>query len=134
MLKKPHLFFFSFIPLLFTLQLIIKEKSLALFYFGGRFEIDFSNLSLIAIGYFLLIGCNYLALKWMNKKTIKWLTNFHVFFQLVSIILIIYLFLNNEALFQNGTSNFVLMIAFLLFLISFFFHFLNFIISIFLKR
>mgnify|MGYP005997030983 CR=1 FL=1 len=133
-LEKPYLFFLGFIPFFVAIIMLFDTKTINLSYYGGKFEINLISFSLISIGYFALISLNYYFLKWMNKKVIKWISFLHIFFQIIATFFLFYVVRNADLFFKEGTSNIIITIAFFIFLISFFFHFINFVVSIFLKK
>ena len=141
-INKPHLFFFSLVPL-FVILGIIKGNTpidLNISYIYYLINVDFwCYISAVFLG---LIGLNYLSLYWVKKPINKVLTIIHIVLQIICLIPYFYaiLSLNEEGNLPTDSSmeihnlkNF-LAVAFLLFLVSLLIHLINFFTSLFLKR
>jgi hypothetical protein len=141
--QKPYLFFFGFIPVFILLSFFKDDNTTVFNLYDTYLEISYLHIQIISSLFFILIGLNYLFLHWINRKPIIWLTITHLFFQILSLILLYTPnFWNwvgrNKKLeligFENDNSNIVLTFSILFFLLSFFFHFINFSITVFLKQ
>ncbi|MFY0604121.1 MAG: hypothetical protein JXQ93_09235 [Flavobacteriaceae bacterium] len=135
-IHKPHLFFFSLIPIFLIIGWLEKEVLINLN--DAYFIIGADDFSYISCVFFGLIGVNYLALNWMHKKPKKWLTIAHLAFQIIAILLF-FLFIYEskrelEPLEKSLNPNFVLFVGFLIFAFASFIHFINFITSLLSKR
>ncbi|PQJ81556.1 hypothetical protein BTO16_02775 [Polaribacter glomeratus] len=140
-IKKPHIFFFSLIPLFILIGLIKKEGIIDLTINDTFFAVKINYWCYFSAVFVSLIGLNYYMLFWVKKPTIQILSLFHIIFQVAALIPFIFclFFLNTKTVF---TSNFIsdsidlyqiLTISFTLFLISFLLHILNFILTFFRK-
>lgn len=134
LIQKPYLFFFGFMPILLFIGLFFKSKTINIAYYGGIFPISFWSLCLVSTFFFLLIGCNYIALKWFDKEPKKTLTIIHFSLQILSFGLLLYVLKISEKNLDLDVVSFLFLISFLIFLLSVFVHFINFIASIFLKK
>ena len=142
-LKKPYFFFFGLALIMLISSFIKKDLFIDVTIFSIYYIIDIKSIELISFVYFILVGLNYFMLHWIKRKPILWLTIVHILFQISALVL---LFTKNSWNFiseskelesigmETDNSNVVLVLSILLFIISFFVHFLNFIIAIFLKR
>lgn len=140
-IKKPHIFFFSLIPLLILIGFIKNEGVIDLTIYNTFFAIKTNYWCYFSAMFVGLIGLNYYMLFWVKKPTIQILSLFHIIFQVAALVPFIFclFFLNTKTVF---TSNFlsdsidlyqILAISFTLFLISFLLHILNFILTFFRK-
>lgn len=140
-IKKPHIFFFSLIPLLILIGFIKNEGVIDLTIYDTFFAIKTNYWCYFSAMFVGLIGLNYYMLFWVKKPTIQILSLFHIIFQVAALVPFIFclFFLNTKTVF---TSNFlsdsidlyqILAISFTLFLISFLLHILNFILTFFRK-
>jgi hypothetical protein len=140
-IKKPHIFFFSLIPI-FIIFAIIKK--------GGIIDVTINNTFFAVKTHYwcyfsavfsALIGLNYYMLYWAKKQTVHILSLFHILFQFGALVPFIFciFFLNTKTVF---TSNFlsdsidfyyILSISYILFIISVCFHILNFTLTFFKK-
>ncbi|SDR87948.1 hypothetical protein SAMN05216503_1253 [Polaribacter sp. KT25b] len=133
-IKKPHIFFFSLIPL-FIIFAIIKK--------GGIIDITINNTFFaVKIHYWCyfsavftaLIGINYYMLYWAKKRTVHILSLFHILFQFAALIPFTFciFFLNTKVVFTKSSIDFyyILSISYILFTISICLHILNFILTI----
>lgn len=141
-IKKPHIFFFSLIPLFLILGF---AKT------GGTIDVTIHNtffavkthywcyFSAVFIG---LIGLNYYMLYWANKPTIQILSLFHILFQVAALIPFVFcvIFLNTKiatsSSFLRDSVDFysLLSTSYLIFIISIGIHLLNFILTILIKN
>ena len=138
---KPHLFFFSLVPISILLAYIFNTKEIVFNYYDAYFVAELKYIYYLSAFFFGLVGFNYFSISWADKKPIKNLTIIHILLQVVSFTLLIsyknwsWLQSENEINkdFIIDNSNFIIFISFLLFLLATFFHLINFFLSIFSK-
>ncbi|GAB7256705.1 hypothetical protein OBPA_11700 [Polaribacter sp. OB-PA-B3] len=140
-LEKPYLTFLAF-SISFIILGIINYNLIDIAFLDIYMTISINHWFYLCALYFLLIAFNYYVLKWAGKKPFKWLTLLHIFSQILSllILLISHYFENlkkvntiNYNYLDNYTS-LLFTIAIILFLVSLFLHFTNFITTLFLKK
>lgn len=140
-IAKPHLFFFGFIPVFILLAFLSGDNTIILNIQATSLVIENYYLYLFSAVFFAMIGINYFSLVWSEKPPKKWLTIIHLALQLIALFL---LFTSNnwnwignnypnEVLMMNDNSTIILSLSFLIFILSTFFHLINFFTSLFLK-
>ena len=142
MIKKPHLFFFSLIPLFIILGIVKRNIpiDIRISYIHYLINIDF--WCYITAVYFGLMGINYFSLQWVKKTLNKWLTLTHIVLQTICIIPYLIAIFNldetGNLTYQNipfqKQFGFVLLISFVLFLVSVLLHLINFFSALLLKK
>jgi TRAP-type C4-dicarboxylate transport system permease small subunit len=141
-IAKPHLFFFAIVPLFILLSFIAGDKVIDINIFVTYYALEYHLLFLFSAVFFAMIGINYFSLSWSEKPPKKWITVIHLALQIIALIL---LFTNNnwnwisEKSFNgietmNDNSNTIIMLSFLTFMLSVFFHLINFFTSLFTKK
>ena len=141
-IAKPFLFFFGLIPLFIFLAFFSKDKLLDINIYDTYFVVPYFHFYLFSAIFSAMISFNYFALYWADKPPKKWLTIIHILLQLLALLLIItsnkWNWLGNqnteEMMFINDNSNLLIVISFLIFLLSVFIHFINFLVSLLLKK
>jgi hypothetical protein len=140
-IKKPHLFFFSVVPVFIILG-IIKEKGIIdITILNTFFRVKTNYWCYFSAVFIGLIGLNYYTLYWAKKQTVHMLSLFHILFQVAALIPFVFciLFLNTKTVF---TSKFladyidfyaILSVSYILFIVSFCLHILNYILTFFKK-
>ena len=140
-IKKPHLLFFSIIPIFIIVGFLKIGDIIDLSIYNTFFAVKVHYWCYFSAGFIGLIGLNYYLIYWLKKPLIQILSLFHILFQIGALILFIFcVFLMNNK--RNFSSDFIsnidfysiLSISFMLFLISFFLHLLNFFISLVSKK
>lgn len=141
-IKKPHIFFFSLIPIFILLAIIKKNGSIDITINNTFFAVKTNYWCYFSAVFSGLIALNYYMLYWAKKQTIHLVSLFHILFQFAALVPFIFciFFLNTKTVF---TSNFLsdsidfyylLYISFILFIISVCFHVLNFMLAFFKKN
>ncbi|WP_397446838.1 hypothetical protein [Polaribacter sp. R77954] len=140
-IQKPHLFFFSLIPIFIILGIFKRNISIDIniSYIYYLISVDF--WCYITAVYFGLIGINYLALYWIKKKPNHWLTATHIILQIICIIpyLISVFHLDDTGNLMYTNIPFkdnlgsILLLSFFIFLASILIHLINFFGSLLLK-
>lgn len=136
-IAKPHLFFFFLIPISLVLGFIFKNESLGFDYLGTYLSFKYITLFSVSAVFFGLIGLNYFSLLLLKKQPRKWLTLFHILFQVIALVVLVYYILSNnnfESIQQKNVINFTFFIGFILFLTSILIHLINFFISLAIKK
>jgi hypothetical protein len=138
-ITKPHLFFFTLIPIVLILGFIFKEKDIDINISYAYFIISYSDFSYFFAVFFGLVGLNYFSLYWGNKKAIKWMTATHMILQVFSLFLFFtkdnwnWLSKNEHPTtidMPMDYSNLVLISSILIFILSAFIHLINFFVSL----
>ena len=140
-IKKPHIFFFSLVPLFIIIGILKTDGIIDVTINNTFFAIKTHYWCYFSAVFISLIGLNYYMLYWAKKQTIHILSLFHIMFQVASLVPFIFcvFFLNSKTVF---TSNFlsdsidfyaILSVSYILFIISICLHVLNFILA-FLKK
>lgn len=140
-IKKPHIFFFSLIPLFIIIGILKTDGIIDVTINNTFFAIKTHYRCYFSAVFIGLIGLNYYMLYWAKKQTIHILSLFHIMFQFASIVPFIFcvFFLNTKTVFNsNFLSNSIdfyaiLSVSYILFIISICLHVLNFILA-FLKK
>jgi hypothetical protein len=138
-IKKPHIFFFSLIPIFIIVGILKTDGVIDVTISNTFFAIKAHYWCYFSALFICLIGLNYFMLYWAKKQTVHILSLFHIMFQVAALIPFIFciFFLNTKTVF---TSNFIynsidfyaiLSVSYILFIISICFHVLNFILTIF---
>ena len=140
-IKKPHILFFSLIPLFIFTGLIRAGNVIDVTIYNTFFAVKIHYWSYFSALFVALIGLNYYMLYWAKKATIPILSLFHIIFQLAAFIPFIFclLFINTKTvLAPNFLSDYInmysiLSTSYILFVISTCLCLLNFILAL-LKR
>lgn len=138
---KPHLFFFSLIPIFIIIGLIKRDVPLDINISFIHYLINVDFWCYITAVYFGLIGINYLALNLIKKYPKKGLTLTHIILQILCVIPYLYSItqldedgsLANNSLLNSSYYSSVLVAAFLIFILSVVIHLINFFTSLLLK-
>lgn len=136
-INKPHLFFFSLIPLCLIIAYFLKSSGIEIAIYGGSFNISYWILFTFSSIFFTLIGINYFALNLINKPAKKWLTIIHIVLQVFSFILLFFYIYQTKKETTNYHQDILsvsLIVASFLFLVASFFHLINFFLSITSKK
>lgn len=140
-IKKPHIFFFSLIPLFLLIGFIKTGDAIDLTIYNTFFAIKIHHWCYFSALFVGLIGINYYMLYWSKKQLVQILSLFHIIFQVAAMLLFILCIfsINTRSSFMaslNASSidyYSILSTSFLLFIASVFLHILNFVITIFKK-
>ncbi|MFK8060174.1 MAG: hypothetical protein AB8B78_08805 [Polaribacter sp.] len=140
-IAKPYLFFFGLVPACVILAFLFGDKALDIAIYDIYFVISYFHLYLFSAIFFAMIGINYFSLYWAEKPPKKWLTITHLVLQIIAII--IFVITNSRSWtgkpiepglpMINDYSNILTIISILIFILSVFFHLINFFTSLFLK-
>tara|TARA_B100000809_G_scaffold208593_1_gene211315 strand:+ start:9023 stop:9463 length:441 start_codon:yes stop_codon:yes gene_type:complete len=141
-IKKPHIFFLSLIPLFILVGYIQKGNVIDVTIYNTFFAVKTHYWCYFSAVFISLISLNYYALNWAKKPTIPILSLFHIIFQVAALIPFLFcvFFLNTKTIF---TSNFlsnsvdfyaILSVSYILFIISICLHVLNFSLALFRKN
>ena len=140
-INKPYLFFFGLIPVAIVFSFINGNETINFNISELYFVSELKFLYYISAIFFMMIGINYLSLNWANKPPKKWLTIIHLFLQLLALVFLVTR--NNwnwigkeysENLYvSSDNSSILVFISILIFILSVFFHLINFFTSLFLK-
>jgi hypothetical protein len=137
-IKKPHLFFFSLIPLFIIVGLIRTGNVIDVSIYNTFFAVKTHHWCYFSAVFTGLIGLNYYVLYWAKKSTIHILSLFHILFQIAALIPFIFcvFFLNTKTFFETNSIDFyyLLSASYVLFVTSIFIHVLNFILALILKK
>jgi hypothetical protein len=141
-IKKPHLLFFSLVPLFLIIGFIKTNEIIDVTVYNTFFAVKVHYWCYFSAVFLGLIGLNYYLIHWLKKPLVQILSLFHVIFQIAAIVPFVFciFFINekrsyNYDSFLNGVDLYnVLSTSFLLFLVSFFLHLLNFFISLISKK
>lgn len=139
---KPYLFFFGLSIITFIAGFIFSDKSLDISIYDTYYVISYKHFCQFSAIFYLMIALNYFALNWTEKQPIKWLTIFHIFLQILSLLLLItkdnWNWIGNNSLANynllNDHANFLVFLSILIFILSIFIHLVNFFASLLLKR
>lgn len=137
-IKKPHTFFFSLIPLFIIVGLIRKDSVIDVTIYNTFFAVKTNYWCYFSALFVGLIGVNYYMLNWAKKPTIHMLSLFHIIFQTASIVTFLFcaFFINTKTVFTasllSNSIDFyaILSASYVLFVISICFHILNFIFAL----
>jgi len=137
-IKKPHLFFFSLIPLFIIVGLIRTGNVIDVTIYNTFFAVKTHHWCYFSAVFTSLIGLNYYVLYWAKKPTIHILSLFHILFQIAALIPFIFcvFFLNSKTFFATDSIDFyaLLSASYILFVISICLHVLNFILALIIKK
>lgn len=141
-IKKPHLFFFSIIPIFIIVGFVKTDDVIDVSIYNTFFAIKAHYWCYFSAAFLALIGLNYYLIYWLKKPLIQILSLFHILFQAAALILFIFcvLLMNSKRSFNSNFISYnidfynILSISFMLFLVSFFLHLLNFFISLVSKK
>ncbi len=136
---KPHIFFFSLIPVVIILGYLLKNNSVNIALYNETFSIALNHISLYFAVFFGLIGLNYFSLHFGNKTPYKWMTIIHLSMQIIALLL----FFSKDYWNVLGENNFsfglninmdyatlILFISFILFVFGTMIHLINFFASL----
>lgn len=142
LIKKPHLFFFSIIPLFIIVGFIKTGDVIDVSIYNTFFAVEVNYWCYFSAVFLGLIGLNYFMIHWLKKPLVQILSLFHILFQIAALVPFMFcVFLINEK--RSSYSNIIsvqidfyqiLTISYILFLVSFFLHLLNFFISLVSKK
>lgn len=141
-IRKPHLFFWGIIPIFIIISFLKGESAFDLNIYDTYAVLPISNLCYLSVFFFGLIGINYYVLFWAKKPPKKQLTSIHFILQTLSLVFFIYLMFtvsSSENLVETPynssiNENTLFIVSFVLFLLATIIHFINFFISLFVKR
>ena len=141
-IKKPHIFFFSIVPIFIIVGILKTNKVIDVTVYNTFFAVKVNYWCYFSAVFTGLIGLNYYLIHWLKKPLIQVLSLFHIIFQVGALIPFIFciFFINtrgilNPEIFKNELDPYnLLSLSFILFLVSFFLHLLNFFISLISKR
>lgn len=137
-IKKPHLFFFSLIPLFIIVGVIRTGNVIDVSIYNTFFAVKTHHWCYFSAIFTGLIGLNYYVLYWAKKPTIQILSLFHILFQIAALIPFIYcvFFINTKTPFLTDSIDIyaLLSASYILFVISIFLHVLNFSLGLILKK
>jgi hypothetical protein len=133
-IKKPHTFFFSLIPLFIIVGFIRKGSVIDVTIYNTFFVVKTDYWCYFSAIFVCLIGLNYYMLNWAKKPTIHMLSLFHIIFQLAALVAFLFcvFFINTKTVFMSSllsnSINFyaILSASYVLFVISICLHILNF--------
>jgi hypothetical protein len=133
-IKKPHTFFFSLIPLFIIVGFIRKGSVIDVTIYNAFFVVKTHYWCYFSALFVGLIGLNYYMLNWAKKPTIHMLSLFHIIFQLAALVTFLFcvFFLNTKTIstssLLSSSINFyaILSASNILFILSICFHILNF--------
>ncbi len=138
-ITKPHLFFFTLIPIILALGFIYKKEAIDINISYFYYVIEYQHLSYFFAIFFGLIGLNYFSLFWAQKKPSKWMTAIHILLQIIALLLFFSKNswnwlgendLQQELNISTDYSNLILVSSILIFIISAFIHIINFFVSL----
>lgn len=140
-IKKPHIFFFSLIPLFIIVAIIKQDGVIDITINNTFFAVKKSYWCNFSAGFVALIGLNYYMLNWARKETVQILSLFHIIFQVAALVPFLFciFFLNTKTVFSSNLLSdsidlyAVLSFSYILFIISICLHVLNFILT-FIKK
>lgn len=133
LIQKPHLFFWSLIPILILVSIIFRNTTVSYSYFN----LDLKFLCYLTAIFFGLIGFNYFSLLWANKIPKKGLTIAHIILQVLAILFFgfySYQSENKETAFHEDFLFLTLLCSLLLFITATFIHLINFFLSLLSKK
>jgi hypothetical protein len=139
-IKKPHLFFFSVVPIFIIIGFIKATDIIDVTIYNTFFAVKVNYWCYFSAAFLSLIGLNYFMIHWLKKPLVDILSLFHILFQFAALISFLFCILFINA--KRGSGFIpakidlysVLSISFILFLVSFFMHILNFFISLLSKK
>ncbi len=140
-INKPHLFFFSLIPVFIVLGIFKRNIPIDINISYIHYLINVDFWCYITALYFGLIGINYLALYLIKKRPNNWLTATHILLQVFCLIPYLTSVFNLDNTgnlnymnipFQNSLGS-ILLFSFFMFLASILVHLINFFSSLLLK-
>jgi hypothetical protein len=140
-IKKPHTFFFSLIPIFIIVGLIKTGNVIDVTIYDTFFAVKTEHWCYFSALFVGLIGLSYYMLYWAKKPTVQILSLFHILFQFAALVLFLFcvFFLNTKNIFTSNmfynSVDFyaILSASYLLFVISISMHVLNFILTLFKK-
>ena len=102
-IKKPHIFFLSLIPLFILVGYIQKGNVIDVTIYNTFFAVKTHYWCYFSAVFISLISLNYYALNWAKKPTIPILSLFHIIFQVAALIPFLFcvFFLNTKTIFTS---------------------------------